>query len=251
MENKIKIAVNEARKFFNIKDYPGNFFSILEKNDTILENKLFLFKEDIDTLSGFIGYGSENSVVICLNYKRPIGHQNFSLAHEVGHFFLHKGECISDADTEMENFEDNKEKEANKFAKELLYPDFFAKKDHLIAQQKNLFFKDKRKDLGLYVDNLCHQYFLSFEMVLNNLLYNEKLIKQNHIIRKEIEDAVGGKISKVLDNSFYFPNEELPQYQKYMRPFDELLLKINESEKKQLISKATAESIKLRNGLEI
>ncbi len=34
--------------------------------------------------------------LICINYKRPIGHQNFTLAHELGHWLLHNGQSISD-----------------------------------------------------------------------------------------------------------------------------------------------------------
>lgn len=91
-------AVNKARAFFEIEDYPGDFFYHLEKMNYTEKYNILLFKEDIDKLSGFIGYGANNIAVICVNYKRSYGHQNFTLAHELGHWFLHKGRSISDAD---------------------------------------------------------------------------------------------------------------------------------------------------------
>lgn len=84
-------AINAARKAFEIESFPGGFFERLMMGNYIDKYKLLLFKEDIDKLSGFIGYGVDGFAVICVNYKRPVGHQNFTLAHEVGHWFLHKG----------------------------------------------------------------------------------------------------------------------------------------------------------------
>ena len=98
MTRNIYEAVNKARAFFEIENYPGDFFSRLEKINYIDKYGVLLFKEDIDKLSGFIGYGINDIAVICVNYKRSYGHQNFTLAHEFGHLFLHKGVSISDDD---------------------------------------------------------------------------------------------------------------------------------------------------------
>ena len=89
MTRNIYEAVNKARAFFEIENYPGDFFSRLEKINYIDKYGVLLFKEDIDKLSGFIGYGINDIAVICVNYKRSYGHQNFTLAHEFGHLFLH------------------------------------------------------------------------------------------------------------------------------------------------------------------
>ena len=82
-----------------------------------------LFKEDIDKLSWFIGYGGNDLAVICINYKRTYGHQNFTLAHELGHWFLHKGVSSSVDDRVLGYSSDKVELEANDFASELLYPE--------------------------------------------------------------------------------------------------------------------------------
>lgn len=71
-------AVNNARELFQIEDFPGNLFSLLESQRYIERFSLLLFREDISKLSGFIGYGENGLSLICINYKRPIGHQNFT-----------------------------------------------------------------------------------------------------------------------------------------------------------------------------
>lgn len=70
MTRNILEAVNNAREFFEIEDYPGDFFSRLDKVDYTNKYGIVLFKEDIDKLSGFIGYGVNDLAVICINYKR-------------------------------------------------------------------------------------------------------------------------------------------------------------------------------------
>ena len=116
-------AVNNAGELFQIEDFPGNLFSLLESQRYIERFSLLLFREDISKLSGFIGYGENGLFIICINYKRPIGHQNFTLAHELGHWLLHNGQSISDNVTNYTWSKDTKEQEANMFAGELLYPE--------------------------------------------------------------------------------------------------------------------------------
>ena len=87
-------AINAARKDFEIESFPGDFFEHLMMGNYSDRCRLLLFKEDIDKLSGFIGYGMNGLAVICVNYKRPMGHQNFTLAHEVGHWLLHRGKVF-------------------------------------------------------------------------------------------------------------------------------------------------------------
>ena len=243
-------AINKARAFFEIKDYPGDFFINLKNLNYIDKYGILLFKEDIDKLSGFIGYGGNDITVICVNYKRSYGHQNFTLAHEFGHWFLHKGVSISDDDQVLAYSSDKVEKEANEFASELLYPEIFLVKDHFFAIQHDLFQPENRKKLGEYIDELCHKYCLSYEMVLRKLLYKNRQVGQYRIIRKEIEKAIGGKISEIFERNFYTVNEELPQYQKLMKPYLELNNKVDQLVLAGKIGAATGEAIKLRNGVE-
>lgn len=247
MTKNVLEAVDKARELFEIEGFPSDFFMRLEKVDYIKKYKFLLFKEDIDKLSGFIGYGANDMAVICVNYKRSQGHQNFTLAHEVGHWFLHKGKSISDDDRVLGYSSDRVEKEANEFAGELLYPEKYLVEDYYAAIQQDLFLTENRKKLGQYVNELCHKYCLSFETVLRRLLYKNRQVKQYSKIRKEIEKALGGKISDSFDRDFYIVNESLPQYQKFMKPYKELEKKIDYLVENGKIGKATGESIKLRN----
>ena len=132
-------AINMARKVFEIESFPGDFFEHLMMDNYTDRCRLLLFKEDIDKLSGFIGYGMNGFAVICVNYKRPMGHQNFTLAHEVGHWLLHREKSISDDDKVLGYTSDSIEKEANEFAGELLYPEECLVKDFHYAIQQDLF----------------------------------------------------------------------------------------------------------------
>lgn len=249
MTRNVLEAVNRAREFFEIEDFPGDFFTLLEKVDYTDKYNLLLFKEDIDKLSGFIGYGSGNMAVICVNYKRPQGHQNFTLAHEIGHWFIHKGISISDDDRNMYSTV-VKEKEANEFAKELLYPDEHVKRDYNYAVEHRFFIEEKRNELGIYVNNLCHKYCLSFELVLRNLLYKNRQASQYKTIRKEIENALGGRVAEIFDKDFYVPNIELPQYQQLLAPYAKLRKNVDKLVEQKKIGRATGEAIKLRYEME-
>lgn len=250
MIDKLDVAIKSAREFFEIESFPGNFFQLLDKKDYIKDYKLLLFKEDIGKLSGFIGYGLDDITVICVNYKRSIGHQNFTLAHEIGHWFLHRGESISDEDQCFYSRE-QKEREANAFASELLYPQTLFEQDYNYILHHNMLVEQKRAELGIYIDQLCHKYCLSYELVLRKILYQCRQVTNYKRIRKEIEKSLGGKISECFQHDFYMANEELPEYQKIMRPYEELKKDLEVLVRENKIGRATAESIMLRNGLEI
>jgi Zn-dependent peptidase ImmA (M78 family) len=103
--------------------------------------ELTLDKVD-DDLSGFLVRDEQNlrKSVIGANKSHHRHRQRFTIAHELGHYLLHKGEtvhldegrrafAINLRDAESATGEDNEEKEANLFAAELLMPAKFLKKD--------------------------------------------------------------------------------------------------------------------------
>lgn len=250
MTNNILEAVDTAREFLNIDEFPGNLFLLFEKEEYVDKYSLLLFKENINKLSGFIGYGDNNLTVICINFQRPIGHQNFTLAHELGHWFLHKGKNISDVDNNLYSH-DSIEGEANNFASELLYPEKLIIEDNKDILQKDLLNVNKRKELGIYINDLCHKYCLSFDMVLRKILYKNYKAQQFKEIRKEIENSLGMKISKYFDRDFYVPNDDLSEYQQRTKPYDVLEERLNRLVDLGKIGRATADAIKLRNGINI
>ena len=251
MKYHVTRALEDARTCFEIDDFPGNFFTLLGKLDYTEKYGLLLFKEDIDKLSGFIGYGDGGLSIICINYQRPIGHQNFTIAHELGHWFMHKGQNISDDEMSLYSATEAIEKEANNFAEELLYPKKLFDKDYSDIMKNGLLQANARKELAICIDKLCHKYCLSFDMVLSKVLYkNYQILDKNHV-KKEIKDALGCKISDYFEKDFYVPNETLPEYQQLRIPYMDLEKRIDMAEKSGKIGRATAESIKYRNRIPI
>jgi Zn-dependent peptidase ImmA (M78 family) len=250
---KIQDAVNIARKTFEIEGYPGNLFSHIEKKELADKNRIVLFKEDIDKLSGFIWYSSDEVAAICVNYRRPIGHQNFTLAHEIGHWIMHKGTNISDGSKieSMWGQRNTIEHEANSFARELLYPEIYCVEDFEKANRERLFDKDNRKELGVFINELCVKYTISFDFALRRLLYKNKQVSILRTVRKEIEEALGGKVSEIFDCDFYKVNLELDAYQRYLKPYKMLEEKVNYLVKNKAIGNATGESILFRNGVNV
>jgi len=77
-------------------------------------------------VSGML-YRTANETVVGLNENHSDTRRRFSLAHELGHFLLHKGEVFVDAKVNFRNRlssmgVDREEIEANEFAAELLMP---------------------------------------------------------------------------------------------------------------------------------
>lgn len=251
MTKNVIEAVNKARELFGIKVFPGNLFHLLEKQNYIERFNLLLFKEDISKLSGFIGYGENGLSIICVNYKRPVGHQNFTLAHELGHWFLHHGQNISDDDKNCTWSKDMKEQEANMFAAELLYPESLFISDYFEAVRNGFLQTDRRKELAAYIDKLCHTYCLSFDAVFRKILYKNRHAAQYTQIKKQIEKALGCNISEYFEKDFYKPNESLPEYQILKDAYIELENRIDKLVECGKIGEATAEAIKYRNGIRV
>ena len=162
------------------------------------------------------------------------------------YWFLHKGISLSDGDALLTT-SDKMEKEANDFAKELLYPADFLVRDYYYAIEHDLFLANNRAEFGKFVNELCHKYCLSFELVLRHLLYQNKQAKKYTEIRRQIEKALRGKVSEVFDKDFYVPDVELPQYQQLSAPYEQLARKVDYLIEKKKIGEATGEAIKLRN----
>lgn len=92
-----------------------------------------------DDLSGFIYRDRKaNTAVIGVNSTQHPNRQNFTLAHELGHFLLHEGSDDVHVDRRFQvkfrneassQGTDDEEKEANLFAAELLMPADFLKEE--------------------------------------------------------------------------------------------------------------------------
>lgn len=94
-----------------------------------------------DELSGFLLRDVEKKeIILGVNSRHHENRIRFTMAHELGHFFLHEGEKvhldsdkvaykINHRDQNTSKGEDDSEKEANYFAAELLMPTKFLAED--------------------------------------------------------------------------------------------------------------------------
>ena len=229
-----------ARKILCIKDYPGDLFSLITKMDDYIDQlMLIIFKEDLDKLHGFIAYEDKFSY-IGINHKRPITLQNFTLAHEIGHWYLHRGKCFSDNNIETES-RDSNESEAFRFGQELLYPEELFLEDYRYIVRNSLLAPSHSKQLGLYVNELCHKYFLSFNVILKRILYKSNQLPLYYTIIKAINSALDMKYTQ-LDSNFYIAQNS--SYDKQLdAPYVYIRNLVNKAIDKQVISRATGEAV--------
>jgi len=144
--DKIQEAVDECTRIFNPSfRVPFPTKNIIGKD----ENLLISFSEYNDDISGFITYDeSEQKFKMFINTNKSQKRINFTIAHELGHYFLHKEIIRNNLDfvekeetldsgnilyrkdiaepmtPEMQRYE----REANQFAARLLMPEKYVRK---------------------------------------------------------------------------------------------------------------------------
>lgn len=122
MSQKIKKIIKRIFTECNVTSLPI-------KLKVILKHYNIALREDVleDSLSGFL-YKNRDQHIITVNSMHSDVRQRFTIAHELGHYFLEhhgnlfidKGHLYRDARSSSGTIE--MEKEANKFAAELLMP---------------------------------------------------------------------------------------------------------------------------------
>lgn len=120
-------------------------------------------------LSGFL-YRDKNRQVIGVNTEHSSTRQNFTIAHELGHFLLHDQEQLHvdhefrvrlRNDTSSKGT-DEAEREANFFAAALLMPKKFIDKDFGKEEYVDLFDDD-------FLSTLARKYCVSIQALVNRL----------------------------------------------------------------------------------
>lgn len=132
-----------------------------------------------DELSGFLFRDKDTgTTIIGANKSHPPNRLRFTIAHELGHFLLHEGErihmdeksvsyTVDFRDGRSGRGEDDKEKEANFFAAELLMPSTLLRQD--LAGKRLDLFED-----GDALEKLAKKYKVSLQALtfkLTNLGY--------------------------------------------------------------------------------
>lgn len=119
------------------------------------------YEKSDDDISGFI-LRENGQAILGVNGRHPATRQRFTLAHELGHFFLHDKPLFLDSFTRLRDVKSSKavdpeEIEANAFAAELLMPEEFIYSD--IARMK------QNVDLTNLVNTLAEKYLVSAQAI--------------------------------------------------------------------------------------
>ena len=138
---EIRNYAEQLSKQYNPEGFSPYPFENIQRDKK--ELKILLTEKLPDSVSGVIGFLPEESAfVILVNKTKPSTRSNFTIAHELGHYFLHqdeiKKEMIVDGDNVLDRAgmlyrQDNVlstklETEANNFAASFLMPADLVKK---------------------------------------------------------------------------------------------------------------------------
>ncbi|MEQ6390321.1 ImmA/IrrE family metallo-endopeptidase [Bacillaceae bacterium S4-13-58] len=132
MNEKIRQIVDDTLKKWRITSPPVQVEEIAKK-----EGLALVYKEsENDKWSGML-YRKGKTGIIAVNDKHHLNRQRFTIAHELGHFFLSEDDTDVYVDNAVIRFRnetsslgtDMEEIEANNFAAELLMPEDFIRKD--------------------------------------------------------------------------------------------------------------------------
>ncbi len=148
--------------YLNVNEYPIPIVKIARAMNFIIGKQ-----ELDDTFSGYIAIGDkiqekfEKDRLICVNSKDNLGHQRFTIAHELAHFLFdyRGGEYYNTYKTTDVN--NSSEKRANKFAANLLMPtkEFKRKYNKLNGDDNRIeklmgYFEVSRKAINLRIIEL-------------------------------------------------------------------------------------------------
>ena len=154
MEKKINKFIEGLLEKCQITEPPIDVEKIAKFLKIIVVKRSY---KDKGPLSGML-VRSQNKIIIGINESHSIEKQRFSIAHEIGHFFLHDGEELIVDQNFLVNFRHlktnpgqyHKEKDANYFASSLLIPEKFLFNDLKSYQINSLTskkFEEISKDL--------------------------------------------------------------------------------------------------------
>jgi len=122
--NKILLRVNEILKMNKVNSVPVDLEKIAKNFDIRI-----VYSELENDISGFL-YSKNEKPIISVNKNHPTSRKRFTIAHELGHFILnHHGDLFIDKgrvlyrNTSSQDGIIKEEREANRFAAELLMPE--------------------------------------------------------------------------------------------------------------------------------
>jgi Zn-dependent peptidase ImmA (M78 family) len=120
-EERIRSIKEQAEALLRKNGYDNSLPVPTEDIAASLDYNITGFFPDA-ALEGVSGIVDHEHKVISLNRSESARRQRFTLAHEIGHVILHKGESFVDFRKTIMDPTDEREREANRFASELLMP---------------------------------------------------------------------------------------------------------------------------------
>lgn len=119
---ELEQLADEKRRISGVKNYPVNPLLIAERFNVEVLSAEFIR----DSISGLIRKSENGKAEIYVNQLHPLTRQRFTIAHELGHLFLHLPDKeVNFVDEELYRETGNhstQEVEANQFAGALLMP---------------------------------------------------------------------------------------------------------------------------------
>ena len=147
----IQTIVNDILHQNRIKSAPVNVEKIAESLGISVK-----YESAKSEISGFLFRDyNDDKAIIGVNENHHPNRQRFTIAHEIAHFMLHKFEGFHFDGISLKMRDENsskgtikEEREANKFASELLMPEIFIEKDILEYEHSDLLFGDVLPNLA-------------------------------------------------------------------------------------------------------
>lgn len=155
----------KIKEYLGLIDYRGGAVDL----PRLIEHLRIIHRDEIlpDTVSGVLDCRDKNLTIILTNKIQSSNRKRFTLAHEIGHFTLHR---ISGVHMDNELFYRSEEeqptnlrweKEANQFAAELLMPEAHLKEEH-----RKILFSPKRES---FLTELAKHFSVSEEAMYYRL----------------------------------------------------------------------------------
>jgi Zn-dependent peptidase ImmA (M78 family) len=147
----------------------------IKVHEIALGQKINIREEDLGEISGLI-FREGNQVIIGVNKSHSDNRKRFTIAHELGHFFLHsenplyvdKVFAVKLRDHVSSEAIDKDEIEANAFAGELLMPSKFLKEDFSNGKPGVLDYENK--DIEDIIEKLAKRYEVSTQAMTVRLI---------------------------------------------------------------------------------
>lgn len=190
LEESPENAANELRRIWNLDDQPiSDIVDLMERHGLIIVNVDFNSNK-IDARSGYVEIGEKQYYIVLVNgKKRNFFRDQFTLAHELGHYAMHAKLYHPQEDLMGQDYR-NIENEANQFASAFLMP-------------KDSFKSDLTKNRFINIDtfiNLKSKWNVSIAAMVHRA-HDLKLIDDKEYIKLQKQISYRGwRTKEIMDD---------------------------------------------------